>query len=68
MTLENLEEIRKNYQKVYEEELNRVFELYPGSKEKYEAKVMAVVQEKPKKERFFFFKKRKTDKVITIKK
>ncbi|MCQ2978193.1 MAG: hypothetical protein MJ245_00140 [Clostridia bacterium] len=66
MTLERLEEIEKNYKKVYQEELNRVFELYPNARAIYEGTAEIPTNTKEKK-RFFFFRKRK-DSVIKLNK
>ncbi|MCQ2911271.1 MAG: hypothetical protein MJ244_03695 [Clostridia bacterium] len=61
LTLEKLEEIEKNYKKVYEEELNRVFEMYPNARVLYEAKDKVMINDVPKKKRIFFFKRRKSN-------
>lgn len=66
MTLEDLEVIEKNYKKVYEEELQKIYALYPNAKEEYEKKNQVVINVKPKKTRFFFFKKRKQENMIKI--
>ena len=65
MTLERLEEIEKNYKKVYEEELNKIFEMYPGSKDIYYGNNV-VLELKPKKKAHFFFKIKRKDNIIKL--
>lgn len=65
MTLEKLDEIEKNYRKVFDDELQKIFEMYPGAKELYEDNGV-VIEEKPKKKFHFFFKRKKKDEIIKL--